>query len=75
MRPCHKQPLLSPEAGDRGTEKGKGHLLGLLILFLDRKRIMDKRALAEFLRIDAGPRRHAENHFGQLSRRQGGVGK
>jgi len=50
-------------------------LLGLLILFLDRKRIMDKRALAEFLRIDAGPRRHAENHFGQLSRRQGGVGK
>ena len=48
------------------TREAVVHLFGLLILFLDRKGIVDKRELAEFLRINAGPRPHAEDHFGQL---------
>ena len=48
------------------TREAVVHLLGLLILFLDHKGILNKREVAEFLRINAGPRRHAEDHFGQL---------
>jgi hypothetical protein len=33
---------------------------------IDQKGIVDKRELAEFLRINAGPRRDAEDHSGQL---------
>ena len=58
--------MISRAASQAFTRDAVVHLFGLLILLLDRKGIVDKRELAEFLRINAGPRPHAEDHFGQL---------